>query len=506
MENRIQEIRKKSMELDGEINTLKREMEELQERHRLEISELSEDLVTAKIEKDKVQTFLNEPYVLLPTGKPEEWYVAVPKFIRMNLGYLDFSTQSYNVFKINKFISWLGEIPKEISSKFKFKEHMPLKVFDGMMLTGAYQDEAWDRYNKYLSKRQGNDKIKIKKGYEFKLIAKLIDDGILPFIPTPVDSEDMREVDRTKYPTWLTEKVNTNYFIEAGNKFIETGAVGVFWAFSAGKSLFGMHMANKIKGRKLVVVPTITLVEQWRERFRKYTNISHEVDIVTYHSFNKVAGKEYSLMITDETHHLPANQFSKFSTIRAKYRIGLSGSAYREDGRTEYIFALSGFPIGLSWDDLISLGVIEEPDIKLYIERDGHQKTNRLRQLLAIDKKTIIFCDSINYGKRLSQLFEIPFVYGQTKERLDIIQNSDTCVVSRVGDEGMSIRDIDRVIEIDFQFGSRRQEAQRMGRIFHYEKKGQHIIIMTVKEYESYAKRLNAIYEKGFRIEIVRGE
>ncbi len=76
-------------------------------------------------------------------------------------------------------------------------------------------------------------------------------------------------------------------------------------------------------------------------------------------------------------------------------------------------------------------------------------------------------------------------------------------MVSRVGDEGISLPDIRRVIEVDFLYGSRRQEAQRMGRLFHGKEPGEHIILMTERELESYEKRLYSIYEKGWHIKIV---
>jgi len=73
-------------------------------------------------------------------------------------------------------------------------------------------------------------------------------------------------------------------------------------------------------------------------------------------------------------------------------------------------------------------------------------------------------------------------------EELEVINNSDVCIVSRVGDEGLSIPSIQRVIEIDFLFGSRRQEGQRLGRLFHGEEKGEHIILMTEKEFEEFCE------------------
>lgn len=479
------------------FRVIEEEINNQREEYKKRIKEISQQLQFTQFEEANFGNFLKEPYVILPTKRTEEWFVVVPKFIRMNLGWLDFSTSTYNVFKINKFANWLGDIPTEIQNRFKFKPKMPVKVFDGMVLTGdRHQEETWGRYSDHLLSKEGKDKIRIKRGHEFKLIAKLIDDGILPFIPKPIEKNDLR-----------SPEVNfemRDYQNDAWQKFLDTGAIGIYWAFSAGKTFLGMYACASIKGPKLVVVPTRTLVEQWEDRLKKYTNIAHEVQIMTYRSFDKVRNKEWALVIYDEVHHLPANMFSKLGTLNTKYRIGLSGTPYREDGRTDYIFALTGFPIGLSWDNLIDLGIIEEPDIRLYILKNWRDKEDKLKELLAVQKKTIIFCDSIRIGQRLSKLFEIPFVYGSTRNRIEIIKKSDTTIVSRVGDEGLSVPNIERVIEIDFLFGSRRQEGQRMGRLFHGEEKGEHVIIMTENEYEEYSKRFYSITEKGFRIEVIR--
>jgi len=490
-------IKKTFSEEEQQIEQLQRRLEELKDAHIQQIKGLTDKMHLTTFEEEQFRTFLDEPYVLVPTGKQEEWYVAVPKFSRINLGWLDYTTKTFNVFRITKYMDWLGEIPEVIRQKFKFKPKLPLKIFDGILLTGdEHQDQAWDRYRQYLSRREGSQKIRIKQGYEFKLIAKLIDDGILPFMKQPIEKEDLRD------PSVSFEL--RDYQRDARDLFLKTGAVGVFWSYSAGKTFFGMHECAEIKGPKLIVVPTVTLVEQWKDRLEEYTTCSDEVEIVTYHSFHKVQNNEYALAIFDEVHHLPANQFSRFSTIRAKYRIGLSGSPYREDGRTDYIFALSGFPIGLSWDNLIELGIIEKPDIRLYILKEWREKESKLAELLALDKRTLIFCDRIDIGKRLSKRFEVPFVYGETKDRLEVIKSADTVIISRVGDEGLSLPTIERVIEFDFLFGSRRQESQRLGRLFHGKAKGEHVILMTESEYQKYSKRLYSIYEKGFRIEIVR--
>jgi DNA excision repair protein ERCC-3 len=494
---KLHAVRKAQESIDVQVAEIQAEIERSRDEYKQKLVDLSESMRLTQLESSEFAGFLEEPYAIVPSGKQEEWFVVVPKFVRMNLGWLDFTTPTYNVFRINKFANWLGDIPMDIQKRFKFKPKLPLKVYDGMVLTGPeHQEEAWGRYSEFLTRREGSDKLRIKQGQEFRLIAKLIDDGILPFIPRPIAEEDLR------VPVIKFEM--RDYQKAAWEKFKETGAVGIYWAFSAGKTFFGMYAAAAIKGPKLVVVPTVTLVEQWKERFRSYTQIASEVDVVTYRAFEKCRNRKFSLVIYDESHHLPANMFSKLATLDTKYRIGLSGTPYREDGRTDYIFALTGFPIGLSWETLIELGIIEEPDIRIFIF--GHQKDKeaKLRELLGVQRKTIIFCDSINTGQRLSRELELPFVYGSTRNRMEIIRESETTIVSRVGDEGLSIPDIERVIEFDFLFGSRRQEGQRMGRLFHGKGKGEHVVLMTEEEYDAYSKRLFSLYEKGFKVEVIR--
>ncbi len=504
----FREIRKKSTDLDESFELLKQEIDGKQKEYQKKVREISEKARFTQFEEEEFRKLLEKPYTIIPDKtKNDEWFVIVPKMFRMNLGWLDHSDHAFNIFKINKFVNWLGDIPKDIQEQFHFKPIIPLKVYDGMVLTGKeHQEEALSRYKHFIMRREGQDRLKIKSGYEFKLIAKMIDDGILPFIPKPLDKEDSSG----KRP----DKIELREYQEAAwTRFKETGAVGVYWPYSAGKTFLSLFAMEKLKGKKVIFVPTIILKEQWEKRVEEYTTQrikrhdrqdGWDVEIVTYHAFDRVRKNDYILAIFDECHHLPANTFSRLATIQAKYRIGLSGSPYREDGRTDLIFALTGFPIGISWETMIEEGIIEAPDIRLYVLQDRKEKLKKIQEFLTIKKKTIIFSDGIAFGEQISKMFEIPFVSGSSTKRLEIIEESETTVVSRVGDEGLSLGDIERVIEADFLFGSRRQESQRMGRLFHGKKKGEHIILMTEKEYEDHRKRLYSLYEKGFKIEIVR--
>ena len=124
--------------------------------------------------------------------------------------------------------------------------------------------------------------------------------------------------------------------------------------------------------------------------------------------------------------------------------------------------------------------------------------------------RTIIFSDSIEVGKTISARFskpdvKVPFVYGATKDNMETILANRVVVVSRVGDEGMSLPDIERVIEVSWLGGSRRQELQRTTRLLHSQAEEQeNHVLMTLEEYLRDRKRLFSIMDKGFKIVLHR--
>jgi len=210
-------------------------------------------------------------------------------------------------------------------------------------------------------------------------------------------------------------------------------------------------------------------------------------------------------VLVSNCQHLPANTFVKLSLIRRKYTIGLSGSPMREDGREEYIFALTGKPCGLSWDYFKKLNLIKSPTCNVWIVKNFEAKLRRLASLLQVDLRTIIFSDSLETGKAVAGRFKIPFAYGATKDNMDTILANRVAVVSRVGDEGISLPDIERVIEVSFLGGSRRQELQRTTRLLHSEQGTQEShVLMTLEEYLHDRKRLFSIMDKGFKIVLHR--
>ena len=483
----------------GSISSIIENLDLTKKKIEADFSKLSERLQMTQFNSSKVKEFWEQPYALV-TRKKDEWYVISPTFVDFQIGWLEKTVKGWNYFIVNKYVNWLTKVPKELQDKFQFKKPLPLKVFDHTLLTGKdHQEEAWKRYGKHLRVREGKDKIKVKQGHEFQLLADLISDGILPFMPRPLKETDYRG-------NVILDFDLREYQQEAWDKFRDVGAIGVYWAMGSGKTILGIKAIAHVRGRKLIVVPTTTLREQWEDRIKTYIpQFADEVDIITYHGYAKARDKEYALCIYDECHRLPANTFSRLATIRTEYRIGLSATPYREDGRTDYIFALTGYPIGMDWREILKSGVIGKPTVTLYLLEDNRAKIEKIAQLLQDDKKTLIYSYWLELGGRIAKRFDIPFVYGETKNRLDILTTAQVAVMSSVGGEGISIPELERIIEVGFQFGSRREEAQLMGRLFHSTKEEpEHVILMTEEELEKYEKRLLSIYEKGFRINIVR--
>lgn len=496
-----------------------------------------------------LRSFADEPYCLLPKGDEEAW-VVVPRFVPFHVGYLDRQTASYNIFVVNKYIDWIYDLPDEIREAVGIQSKYDEAIVDDGLLRLRDEDEyaeAWDEFAterdqdaippddalkemkwsqlQSLASRLGvyeqgasreeieaalreqrSTSLPLRESREFDVIAQLIDDGNLPFAPQPVADAHLREdpegiaLDDPNH----TPK-GASYQRRAWEKFLETGMIGVYWPPGAGKTFLALYAGDRLRGEKLVVVPSNTLKEQWRDRIKAGCRHPEEWEIQTYQYLRRHAD-EYErngpmLTVFDEHHHLPADTYAKIATIDTTYRIGLSGSPYREDERVDYIFALSGHPVGLNWEELVALGVVETPPAKLYLYETPQQKQADLADIVANHTgKILVLCDSLDEGHELSDRLGVPFVYGETTERMQTFRDHRVVIGSRVADEGLSLEELDLVVEYDFHGSSRRQEIQRYGRVMHGDGEGGYIIQMTDGEYEHSGDRLMALEEKGVQV------
>jgi DNA excision repair protein ERCC-3 len=484
-----------------QLNELKNLSEEAKKRIEEQITSYTLSLRTTKLKPEELTHFFKKPYTLLPAPhRQDSWHLIIPRFIDAQFGWLEKQDVGYNVFLVNRYVEWLGGLPEEIKKQLGWKTPLQLEL-RGETLIGSPEAlrEAWSKYRPFL-RHQEEKGIRINPHRAFELIASLVKDGILPFTPQHVPPDQLRPpvIDFQPRP----------YQEEAWQKFLQYGNIGVFYPASVGKTFLGLYVMASLKGPHIVVVPTRILQEQWIERIQAHTSLKPEEYVVTTYqsALKRYAGRQWSTLIVDEAHHLPANEFAKLSLIKRKYTLGLTASPQREDGREEYIFALTGYPVGLGWQHFRDLGVIASPVLNVWIIKNFEAKLSLLKNLVARDKKTIIFADSIEIGKTIAARFNAPHVHGATREdRLKTIIDAKVSVVSRVGDEGVSLPDVEMVIEVDWLYGSRRQELQRFTRTLHSRTANpEYHILMTLEEYLHDRKRLFSVMDKGFKVEIHR--
>lgn len=499
----VSEIKEKNDELQRELDSV----------YKTNLSIIDDSKKRFGWDEELLKEWYGE-YWYIYSGKEEnESFIAIPKFIPFSVGWLDHTTKGYNIFKINQYTQWLGEMPDFLRKELNIKEPEKIFVSEGnLVFEEGKEEDIKDKYGELLSSvSKGTARVKL--GREFDLIAKIIENGSLPFVPRQIDEKDLsQDLTNIKFDgKYLFQK-------EAWNLFKKYGAIGIYWMTGAGKDIFSCYALSRVRVIKegkllpnLYVSPNLTILEQMKkEYFPKYApDLLRDIDegrliLSTYQSYDKLKDKEFGLTIFGECHVLPADTFSRLATLKTKYRIGQSASPYREDGRHNLIFALTGFPIGLNWQDLMKLLGKKYHDINVYIFDTLEQKIRFATNLVLKDTKTLLFVDKIEIGERLANLLGVPFIHGSTKNRIEIAKESKVFIASRVMEMGISIKDLEHIIEVDFLFGSKREEIQRTGRLFHSESKEakRHDILMTKDEFEVYGKRLHGLVEKGFKINL----
>ena len=166
------EVRQSVMEALAKLDELKHSIDVLQAQIKSDFERKMEFFRFSQVRQEFLEPFFEEPYVVIPK-RTNEWYVIAPKWLDFQIGWLERSTKSYNIFVVNRYVKWFSEIPASLEDKFKFAKPLPFKVYDGMLLTGKeLQEEAIRRYKHFISRREGEDRLRIKKGYEFKLVAQ----------------------------------------------------------------------------------------------------------------------------------------------------------------------------------------------------------------------------------------------------------------------------------------------------------------------------------------------
>jgi len=208
------------------------------------------------------------------------------------------------------------------------------------------------------------------------------------------------------------------------------------------------------------------------------------------------------LVILDEVHVVPARLFRRvLTTVKAHCKLGLTATLVREDGLILDLNFLIGPKLyEANWLDLTRDGYIANvlcsevwcpmtPEFFSEYLDEENRFTKHLLYVLNPNKclacdylikhheargdKILVFCDNIFAIEILHKLLKRPFIYGKTseRERMQKLSQfrkshvSNTLIISKVGDVAIDIPEATVLIQVSSHFGSRRQEAQRLGRI-----------------------------------------
>lgn len=449
---------------------------------------------------EEFEKFSKRPYFMYP-GKRGTMYVVVPKFWpSFQVGWLlDEVNNVWNRYEVNQYAVLFGAVPEQIREHLNVPEPIPVTI-EGDTITFSSDDKksVKKRLTKYMKDWTENS-AKITRGNEYNIIDQILQSGHIPFRPKPVKDEHVVDND-------VSIELR-DYQKPAWQNFLKHGAVGIFHPTGSGKSFIGMMALGKIRvdnRRNLVISPKRTLVSQWREYMEKHVPEALDNTLITTYQGFRSYDEKFGVVIYDECRRLPARTFARLSTISTEYRMGCDATPYREDGRNHLIVALTGFPQSVNWQDYMRRYGPGYHAIHVHMVKTRHAKIAKAKSLYDRRKRTMFYSYHLDIGRDLARRLSLQFIDASTDDRLGVMRENHSFVASSVFSEGLHVEDLDRIIEIDFHFGSRQEEMQLSGRLMHSRQKRKiHHIIMTYDEFEKYKKRLLSLEGNGFHITLM---
>ncbi|MBD3392494.1 MAG: helicase [Chitinivibrionales bacterium] len=351
-----------------------------------------------------------------------------------------------------------------------------------------------------------------------------------------------------------------------GSKGAVEGSGVLVLPCGAGKTIVGLHAMSLLKRKTLILVTSITAARQWRREIADKTTISdtevgeysgeskdvRPVTLATYQILTYRKSKtgpfehydifnreNWGLIIYDEVHLLPAPVFKFTAELQARRRLGLTATLVREDGHEDDVFALIGpKKFDVPWKDLERQGWIATARcVEIRVDLPHGEKLQYLslparKQIrLAYENphKIPVVREIIEQhagdqiliiGQYLSQIdkfameFGAPVVTGATPnqkrdELYDRFRRGELkmLVLSKVGNFAVDLPDANVAIQISGSFGSRQEEAQRLGRILRPKAQGEQatfysIVTRETKELDFAMKRQLFLTEQGYAYEI----
>ena len=347
----------------------------------------------------------------------------------------------------------------------------------------------------------------------------------------------------------------------------ERGGSGVIvLPCGAGKTVVGLGVMQRVGAQTLILTTNVVAVRQWRSELLDKTEIDPDdigeytgdskivrpVTIATYQiltyrrkkntpfvHFELFSANNWGLVIYDEVHLLPAPVFRVTAEIQATRRLGLTATLVREDHKEDEVFSLIGpKKCDVPWKVLERQGWIAQAncievripipyEMKHEYQSSGSRnqfrmasenpaKTAVVRYLLErhADERKLIIGQYIDQLIDLSEQLDAPLITGKTpnkeRERLyKLFREGELplLLVSKVGNFAIDLPDASVAIQVSGTFGSRQEEAQRLGRILRPKANGSpawfySLVTRESKESEFASHRQLFLTEQGYSYEI----
>ncbi len=308
----------------------------------------------------------------------------------------------------------------------------------------------------------------------------------------------------------------------AAEGFWHGGSGVVVLPCGAGKTIVGAAAMAHAKATTLILVTNTVAARQWREELLRRTDLNEDdigeysgakkeirpVTIATYQVMTTKKGGVYAhldlfdaidwgLIIYDEVHLLPAPIFRFTADIQSRRRLGLTATLVREDGMEGEVFSLIGPKrFDVPWKEIEAQGYIAPADcVEVRITLTDEERlnyataeqedryrfcsTSQTKKAVAIalakqhsNDQVLVIGQYIDQLDQLSEALGVPVIKGDTpikeRERLYALFRSGEVkclVVSKVANFSIDLPEATIAIQVSGTFGSRQEEAQRLGRI-----------------------------------------
>ncbi len=356
------------------------------------------------------------------------------------------------------------------------------------------------------------------------------------------------------------------YQRDAAAAFVGGGRPGsgygvVVMPCGSGKTIVAMAVMAAIGRKTLIVTTNVAAVHQWMDELADKTDLGPDmigeytgaeksvkpVTVATYQiltwrpdknsdfpHFELFRREKWGLVIYDEVHLLPAPVFKVVAEIQAVKRLGLTATLVREDGCEDDVFSLIGPKrYDVPWKDLERLGFIAEaycreiriplgederfrysvaePREKHRLAAENSAKFEALRQLVANHEgeSILVIGQFLDQLSRIAEDLKAPLITGRTpnpeRERIyaDFRAGREKLiVVSKVANFAIDLPDASVAIQVSGSFGSRQEEAQRLGRILRPKSRNSYFYSLVSRftiEEEYASNRRKFLTEQGYR-------